>query len=277
MWGDLENESDMNLSWIVREKFWTLQQPAPLVQIMRRALKGRHVAAQALFQVAVENKLGLEIGGPSAVFRNTGELPIYRYLAGLDNCVFSAETIWEGKRPDGRSFFYQPGKDQGFNFIREATELRNIDNHRYDFVLSSHNLEHIANPIKALREWKRVVKPHGALIVILPDYRRTFDHRRKPTPINHMIEDYDRGTDETDLTHLEEILALHDQALDPDSGTKANFQERSMRNVENRCLHHHVFDERNSRALLEAAGLRVDVQELIKPFHIVLLARCSTD
>jgi SAM-dependent methyltransferase len=248
-----------------------------MVKVMRRALKGRHVAAQRLFEAEVGNKVGLEIGGPSAIFRNGGELPIYRCMAGLDNCVFSAETIWEGSRMNGRSFSYQPGKVNGFNFIREATELRDIADHAYDFTLSSHNLEHIANPIKALVEWKRVVRPLGVLVVILPDYRLTFDHRRQPTPVEHMIEDYERGTDETDLTHLEEILRLHDQALDPASGTKADFHRRSMRNIENRCLHHHVFDERNSRELLAVAGLRVEVQELIKPFHIVLLARRPSD
>ena len=144
----------MNLSWIMREKVWTLPLPGTMVQVMRRALKGRHVAAQGLFQAEVENKVGLEIGGPSAVFRDGGELPIYRCMASLDNCVFSTETIWEGKRPNGRSFSYHRDKGKGFNFIQEATDLRDIADHAYDFVLSSHNLEHVASPMKALFEWK---------------------------------------------------------------------------------------------------------------------------
>jgi SAM-dependent methyltransferase len=267
----------MSLSWIMREKLWTLPLPSPLMRIMRRVLKRRCVSELKLFRIEVENKVGLEIGGPSGIFRDGGELPIYQYIAGLDNCVFSAETIWEGKRPAGRSFFYQSGKGKGFNFIREATNLGDIAAHAYDFVLSSHSLEHIANPIKALGEWTRVVKPRGALILILPDYRRTFDHRRRPTPVEHMIEDFERGTDETDLTHLAEILELHDLVLDPGDESKDGFHQRSLRNFENRCLHHHVFDERNSRQLLETAGLRVEVQELIKPFHIISLARRSSD
>jgi SAM-dependent methyltransferase len=265
----------MNLSWIIREKVWTLPLPGPLIQTMRHVLK-RRVAAQALFQLEVENKAGLEIGGPSTIFRNAGELPIYRYMAALDNCVFSLETIWEGRRAEGRSFSYHPGKGNGFNFIREASDLLDIADHAYDFVLSSHSLEHIANPIKALKEWTRVVKPRGAIIVILPDYRRTFDHRRQPTPVEHMMEDYERETDERDLTHLADILRLHDLSLDRAAGTKDNFYQRSLRNFENRCLHHHVFDERNSRELFEAVGLTIEVQELIKPHHIVLLARCPS-
>jgi hypothetical protein len=91
-----------------------------------------------------------------------------------------------------------------------------------------------------------------------------------------MKEDYERETDERDLTHLAEILELHDLALDPGGKTKDNFHQRSLCNFENRCLHHHVFDERNSRELFEVVGLTIEVQELIKPHHIVLLARCPS-
>lgn len=242
------------------------------IQVARRAL-GRYVTTQKAFRAQVENKIGLEIGGPSAAFRDTGELPLYPYLASLDNCVFSSETIWEGRRAEGYTFSYHPRKASGFNFIREATDLHGIGNDRYDFVLSSHNLEHVSNPVKALKEWERVVKPDGAIIVLLPDYRRTFDHRRKPTPVEHMLEDYEFGRDERDLTHLQEILELHDLSRDPAAGSAEQFRQRSLRNFENRCLHHHVFDERNSRELFEMVGLTVELVELAKPHHIAILAR----
>jgi SAM-dependent methyltransferase len=244
--------------------------PAPVVQVMRN---GMHcsVASKKVFQTEVADKVGLEIGGPSNVFSDRGELPIYRYVAGLDNCVFSLDTLWEGKRTEGQTFAYHHRKKTGFNFIREATDLRGIADHSYDFVLSSHSLEHTANPIRALKEWTRVVKPDGAVIVILPEYRWTFDWKRQPTPVEHMIQDYERGTDETDLSHLPEILEHHDLSLDPGGETPEGFHKRSLRNFDNRCLHHHVFDTANSRALLTAAGLTVSLLETVKP-HIVLLA-----
>jgi hypothetical protein len=89
-----------------------------------------------------------------------------------------------------------------------------------------------------------------------------------------MLDDYGLGTDETDTTHLQEIIALHDLSRDPAAGSAEQFRQRSLRNFENRCLHHHVFDQHNSRQLLEAAGLTVEILELAKPFHIVILARC---
>ena len=209
------------------------------MQVARRVL-GRSVKSQKQFRAQVDGKSGLEVGGPSAVFQDDGVLPLYRHLQGLDNCVYSLETIWEGRRTEGPTFSYHPHKRNGFNFVREATDLHGIADYQYDFVLSSHSLEHTANPVKALKEWVRVAKPGGAIIILLPDYRQTFDHRRTPTPIAHMLDDYGLGTDETDTTHLQEIIALHD----------------------------------NSRQLLEAAGLTVEILELAKPFHIVILARC---
>lgn len=247
--------------------------PPVMVQVALRVL-GRYVVSRRRFRSEIENKHGFEIGGPSSVFSDRGGLPLYRHVQGLDNCVFSVETIWEGRREEGRTYSYHPRKPQGFNFIREATELGGIADHSYDFVLSSHNLEHISNPVKALKEWIRVARPGGAIIVILPYYRKTFDHRRQPTPVKHMLEDFRLQRDESDLTHLQEILDLHDLSMDPAAGSAANFRERSLRNLENRCLHHHVFDEQNTRELFEAVGLRVEVVELAKPHHIAVLSRC---
>jgi SAM-dependent methyltransferase len=249
--------------------------PPFALQIMRR-LTRMYVKSHGLFRAEVENKVGLEIGGPSGAFRDSGLLPLYRYTAGLDNCVFAVETLWEGRRPEGQTFSYHPRKPNGFNFVREATNLHGIADHAYDYVLSSHNLEHVANPVRALKEWMRVVKPGGAIIAILPDYRHTFDHRRQPTAVKHMMEDYASGTSESDLTHLQEILELHDLSLDPGAGTLDDFHQRSLRNLENRALHHHVFDEHNSRALFEAIELSVKTVELVKPCHIAVLSQCPS-
>jgi hypothetical protein len=54
---------------------------------------------------------------------------------------------------------------------------------------------------------------------------------------------------------------------------KQHFHNRSLDNFLNRCLHHHVFDERNSRKLLSSLGFEVlSVELTIRP-HICILAR----
>lgn len=218
----------------------------------------------------VEGKKGLEIGGPSAVFRKSyGPLPIYRHVAALDNCVFSRETVWESHSD---SYTFSPGKSPGKNIICDGSQLSPIDDDCYDFILSSHNLEHFANPVKALKEWQRVAHPGAGLVLVLPNPANTFDHRRTPTLVSHMLEDFQSDVQEDDLTHLSEILDLHDLSMDPPAGTKEEFRQRSLSNFENRCLHHHVFNEANSRELLTQLGMTVLAVETALPHHLFVLA-----
>jgi SAM-dependent methyltransferase len=191
----------------------------------------------------------------------------------LDNCNFNKETIWEESLKNGRNFQYYPGKEPGEQYISEATNLGFIANEKYDFVLSSHMIEHSANPIKALMEWRRVTRPDGLLVLIVPHKDGTFDHARPVTPLAHMIEDYEAGMGENDLTHLSEILSLHDLVRDPDAGDIKEFSERSRNNSENRGLHHHVFDTFSAERLVRHSGFEVISIEPILPCHIILVAR----
>jgi len=141
-------------------------------------------------------------------------------------------------------------------------------------VLSSHNLEHFANPVKALKEWKRITRSGGALILVLPHYLRTFDHRRMPTPVDHLFEDYLKNVGEDDTTHISEVLQLHDLEMDGTlkTHTLEELSLRSINNISNRTLHHHVFDEFNSVLLLRRVGLKVLAVEMAQPYHLVILS-----
>jgi SAM-dependent methyltransferase len=219
----------------------------------------------------VGNRAGLEIGGPSAVFRNWySPLPIYQHVGTLDNCVFSRNTVWD---THADSFNFLAGKDPGKNIICDGSDLSILPDDCYDFILSSHNLEHFANPVKALKEWQRVTRPGGGLVLVLPNYVNTFDHRRRPTAVSHMLDDFRAGTKEDDLTHLPEILQLHDLQMDPPAGSPEEFRLRSLNNIENRCLHHHVFSTTNSKQLLTEIGMTVLAVETALPHHLFLLAR----
>jgi SAM-dependent methyltransferase len=218
----------------------------------------------------LRERSGLEIGGPSDVFRKGNVLAVYEEIGSLDNCDFSELTTWT---KHAETFEFCPGKAPGRTLFCEGSALVDVADATYDFILSSHNLEHFANPVKALKEWQRVMKPTAALVLLLPHYRGTFDHRRQPTNVDHMFQDFERNTGEDDLTHLPEILEKHDLARDPGAGSMQDFHKRSLDNFSNRCLHHHVFDEVNSRALLSRAGFDVLAVNLVPPTHICILAR----
>ncbi len=143
----------------------------------------------------------------------------------------------------------------------------------YDFVLASHVLEHVANPLRALREWKRVLKPEGVLLVLVPDKLTTFDHRRPFTTIEHLEADFRANTQENDLTHVDEILALHDLSLDLPAGSPEAFRERCLQNHSFRAVHHHVFSLEVLGLALQRSGLRVLVLATERPCHIVGFAQ----
>jgi SAM-dependent methyltransferase len=226
------------------------------------------VSGRSLYVRYVAGKKGLEIGGPSQVFQAGDILDLYREVGELDNCNFARATVW-GNYQD--YFQFADGKAPGRMFFGEGSDLSQIPDASYDFVLSSHNLEHFANPVKAIREWQRVLRPDGAMILVLPNYKYTFDHRRTPTPVDHMLNDFDQDMGEDDLTHLEEILEHHDVDLDPGVASAEHFRKRSLANISNRCLHHHVFDRKNSRALFERLGFVVRSVDDVFPCHLCLL------
>jgi SAM-dependent methyltransferase len=51
----------------------------------------------------------------------------------------------------------------------DAQHLAGVADDSYDFVHSSHCLEHLRDPIEGLRNWLRVVKPASHVIVTVPD------------------------------------------------------------------------------------------------------------
>lgn len=228
----------MNQSTIrQRVKAW-LPEPALRAWRATRLRMGR-LRNHRAYQRELRGKAGLEIGGPSQVFRHA--LPVYTVVGSLDGVNFSTNTMWEGQLAAGGRFEYLPGR-AGVQRVAEATDLRDIATGSYQFVLSSNCLEHVANPLKALREWMRVIEPGGLLLLVLPNQVANFDHRRPVTLFEHLLDDERRDVGEDDLTHLPEILSLHDLDRDPGAGGRENFVRRSHDNLKHRGLHHHVFD-----------------------------------
>lgn len=225
-----------------------------------------------LCQTIVAGKKGLEIGGPSPIFSSRGLLPIYENLDRLDNCNFGEHTIWQQTITAGQTYKYSEKKSPGFQYVSDATNLQNIATGEYDFVLSSHVIEHIANPLLALSEWKRVLRENGTLILIVPHKEGTFDHRREVTSLSHLIQDFETNVQEDDLTHLPEILSKHDLSRDLAAGSIDDFTKRSQSNHQNRSLHHHVFDFNLVIDVLDNFGFQLFELEACKPYHLIAIA-----
>jgi SAM-dependent methyltransferase len=51
----------------------------------------------------------------------------------------------------------------------DAQFMEGVEDNTFDFVHSSHCLEHLNDPAEGLRNWLRVVKPGGYIVALVPD------------------------------------------------------------------------------------------------------------
>ena len=224
------------------------------------------------WQNSFKSKYGIEIGGPTdRMFAPGGYFPLYPIIIGLDGVNFSNNTIWEGNLKEGYNYKYY--SKTGYQYIAEGDNLKNIEAARYDFVLSCNNLEHMANPLRAIFEWKRILKEGGLMLLILPNKEANFDHRRPYTTMQHLIDDYNNKTDENDMTHHQEIIELHDLKRDPNAKPREHFLSRCSKNFENRGMHHHVFNQDLLKKIVEFGGLTVQRQYSSYTDHYILASK----
>jgi ubiquinone/menaquinone biosynthesis C-methylase UbiE len=237
------------------------------ISYLKQPTKRRMIQLAATFK----GQEGIEVGGPSAFFSFKSAFPIYLYANKIDGVNFSNNTLWEGKIKEGNLYNYYKNK-KGFQFIGEAAHLKEVNDASYDFVLACHSLEHVANPIKALKDWSRVMKTKGRLVLVLPDKEFTFDNKRPVTTLAHLIEDYKNNTTEEDSTHFEEVIEMHDFKQDAFVQSIEDLIKRTNLNMENRAVHHHVFNLDLVKEILVYCDFEMIHQQTYPPFHLVSVA-----
>lgn len=81
------------------------------------------------------------------------------------------------------------------DFVGSAVEIFNLaataaPGRTFDYIISSHNFEHLPNPIKFLQGCEKLLKIGGMLSMAIPDYRACFDHFRWPSTIADWLAAY---------------------------------------------------------------------------------------
>ncbi|MCW5797479.1 MAG: class I SAM-dependent methyltransferase [Nitrospira sp.] len=66
----------------------------------------------------------------------------------------------------------------------DAQFLSDVRDEQYDFVHSSHCLEHLMDPREGLQNWFRVLKPGGYLVILVPD-EDLYEQGVFPSVYNH--------------------------------------------------------------------------------------------
>ena len=164
---------------------------------------------------------------------------------------YAGATMWESDLVHG-GVFAPEGARLGTQWLLEASDLGDVE--PYDVVISSHTIEHVSDPLRCLREWRRVTTPGGVLLLVLPHRDGTFDHRRPVTSMDHLKQDERVGVSESDDTHVAEILEMHDIERDPGLESVGQLRERMADNLRMRTMHHHVFDTRAAVDMVVESG-----------------------
>ena len=87
--------------------------------------------------------------------------------------------------------------------------IAQIPNESFEFVIMNHVLEHLFDPIQAIKESLRILKPGGSLVMSVPDKRFTFDFERKLTKWELLLKRYQKELKKPKLENYEEIYNVH--------------------------------------------------------------------
>jgi predicted SAM-dependent methyltransferase len=120
--------------------------------------------------------------------------------------------------------------------IDDAQTLGTFGDATQDFVIAAHIIEHMRDPIGAMANWLRVLKPGGLLYLIVPDKRLTFDRARVRTTLEHVVLDHEEPSAARDFEHfLDYARFVHDKA-----GVEAIAEARRLER-EDYSIHFHTF------------------------------------
>jgi len=216
----------------------------------------------------LNGKNGLEFGGTTELFeiqRHGMLLYPYVQLDGankFDNNHFNSIN--------GNDFTHRFGSGVRFNCDGSNEPQIKLINRKYDFVVTSHVIEHLANPIKSIKLWSDILlKDGGYILSIIPYYKECFDRNRPLTTIKHLIEDYENDVSESDITHIEEQKKLHDWSC----GGHPDFYTLCENNSDTRVVHHHTFNKDNVKELFQYIDMEVIYLFNHDPLNIVCLTK----
>jgi SAM-dependent methyltransferase len=231
---DLVMHSGRDTYWVVRE------------DLARRYLSGE----------------GIEIGALAAPLRLPPGVRV-RYVDHMDR-----DGLLAAEGPGLAAAGVDPGTIVDVDVVADAERLHGIADGSVDYVVAAHVLEHVEDPVLALRSLARVTRPGGHVLIVLPDPRFTFDRHRARTSLEHVLADHAEGPEYSRAQHRLE-WACDIEGLNGDSARKRadEFAVQEARH------HFHVWELSGFLELLAALELPYEIvhaQAYAKEFAVVL-------
>jgi SAM-dependent methyltransferase len=122
------------------------------------------------------------------------------------------------------------------DLIDDGEKLDSQADASVDFIIANHFIEHTEDPLGALANHLRVIRPGGILYLAVPDRRRTFDAARPATAIEHVVADHVEGPERSRRAHLQEWARLVETVAADDVPARVRALEET-----NYSIHFHVW------------------------------------
>lgn len=154
------------------------------------------------------------------------------------------------------------------DIVDDAERLATLPDASQDFIIACHVLEHLQDPILAMRNFLRVLRPGGILYLAIPDKRRTFDVNRPVTTLAHLERDHRDGPEVSRRGHFEEWVDL---AFPPTPPVTREQEVRRLIDTDY-SIHFHVWTVFELLEFFAALRLRHDM-----PFDVELVRSISDE
>jgi SAM-dependent methyltransferase len=203
-----------------------------------------------------KQKTMLEIGGPSRLLHGAYNLANSITFLNLP-CSMAVHS----------QYSYPPNTIKVVNgdASDEKCFLENFSDEKFDLLITSHTLEHFANPLKALSLWKKCLVRGGLVVNIVPNKLHCWDRNREYTTFEHILSDFENNTMEDDMTHLHESSCMIE--------SRPSYYSDVGNKNESRVIHHHVYSTDVLAKCHEYCGFKtlrsyVDVNDQLQMIYI---------
>lgn len=154
--------------------------------------------------------------------------------------------------------------------IEDGQFCKKLGDDSFDFVFSSHVLEHCPQVIETVRNWLRVVKNGGHVIMAIPLMHNPIDKNRSPTTWQHVYDEFksDRWVDNY-YDHYIEYHCHVDGLINEELRERASLSVSTFPHI-----HFHCWDLTGLKSLfdnMEKSFGRFKIVEFIEAGHEVFV------
>jgi predicted SAM-dependent methyltransferase len=149
--------------------------------------------------------------------------------------------------------------------VSDGSVLEAIPDNSLDFIIANHLIEHLENPILALKNWNSKLKPQGVLYMAVPDKRFTFDIDRPCTTNQHLHEDFQSSKNELAKRNLDHYRTTA-VTIEKRIGQDADERVRDLI-ARNYSIHFHAWDSDCFRSFIDFVITEIQVPYAILDYN----------